>query len=52
MHAAAESSDKSIAFIEGAGHKFRAVDEKYGDTEKILYDFMDKWLSEPGRFIG
>lgn len=48
----AASTDKSIAFIEGAGHRFCAVNEKYGDTEKILYDYMDAWLCKPGRFIG
>lgn len=44
------STDKSIAFVEGASHMFAAIDEKYGDTEKVLYDYMDKWLSAEGRF--
>ena len=45
------SQDKSIAFVEGASHMFAPVDPKWGDTEKVLYDYMAKWLSQPGRFI-
>ncbi|MBE5912650.1 MAG: alpha/beta hydrolase [Pseudobutyrivibrio ruminis] len=46
------SKDKNIAFIYGANHKFEPAKhlEKYpgefGDTIKILYDFVDEWLSE------
>lgn len=47
----AVSSDKEIAFVEGADHMFRPIDEKYGDTEKTLCDYADRWLFSPGRFI-
>lgn len=47
----AGSHDKEIAFVKGADHMFRAIDDKYGDTEKIVYDSVDKWLSKPGRFF-
>lgn len=47
----APGNDKTIAFVEGASHKFQAIDEKYGDTERVLYDYIDRWLSLPGRFL-
>jgi hypothetical protein len=49
--------DKTIAFVEGATHNFDAARncEKYpgqfGDTEKTLFDYVDRWLSQKGRFI-
>ena len=50
------AQDKSLAFVEGAGHMFEA-DRKaaelhgadYGDTVKNLFDYVDAWLSA-GRF--
>lgn len=51
------AADKSIAFIEGAGHmfepdrnaeKYNSAD--YGDTVKNLFDYVARWLSAPGRF--
>lgn len=51
VYAAVPSEDKTIAFVEGADHNFFPISEKYGDTQKILFDHMDKWLSQPGRFI-
>ncbi|MGN0657116.1 MAG: alpha/beta hydrolase [Ruminiclostridium sp.] len=47
----AGSQDKEIAFVEGANHMFRTINEKYGDTEQIVYDYADQWLSMPGRFL-
>lgn len=47
----AVSQDKEIAFVEGAGHLFRSIDDVYGDTEKTLCDYVDQWLAKPGRFI-
>jgi hypothetical protein len=52
-----KSKDKTIAFVEGATHDFTTAKdcEKYpgqfGDAEKTTYDFVDKWLSQKGRFI-
>ena len=52
----AASTDKTIAFVEGAGHNFEVEAEcerwpgQFGDTQKTLYDFMDRWLSKAGRF--
>jgi hypothetical protein len=51
-------TDKTIAFVEGATHNYDTAKdcEKYpgqfGDTIKTLYDYVDKWLSQKGRFIG
>lgn len=51
----AASRDKTIAFVEGATHKFTPAKhlEKYegqfGDTIKTLHDYLDEWLSA-GRF--
>jgi hypothetical protein len=56
----AKSSDKSLAFVEGAVHGFGPCKEcalakglpenYYGDTIKTLYDYIDGWLTKPGRF--
>lgn len=54
----AASTDKSIAFVEGAGHNFTPVrdaeefDGQFGDTERLVFDHVDRWLSAPGRFLG
>ncbi|MCD8122441.1 MAG: alpha/beta hydrolase [Clostridiales bacterium] len=51
----AVGKDKTIAFVEGATHMFRAArrQEEYpgqfGDTMKTLYDYVDEWLIA-GRF--
>jgi hypothetical protein len=50
------SADKSIAFIEGATHVFTTCKPcektpgQFGDTLKTTYDYVDGWLSKPGRF--
>lgn len=44
------SEDKTIAFIEGASHNFNAADPKWGDTEKVLFDYAANWLQE--KFVG
>jgi hypothetical protein len=49
----AKSSDKTLAFVEGALHNFTACTKcpgKFGDTEKTTFDYVDKWLGSPGRF--
>jgi hypothetical protein len=52
----AASPDKTVAFIEGADHMYQPCGKcvkpasAYGDTVKLTYDFVDAWLSKPGRF--
>jgi hypothetical protein len=56
----ARSTDKTLAFVEGAVHNFTPCKEcaiaqgkpanHYGDTVKTLFDYIDGWLSKPGRF--
>jgi hypothetical protein len=52
----ASSRDKSIAFVEGATHVFtpcsacETTPGQFGDTLKTTYDYVDRWLSQPGRF--
>lgn len=49
--------DKTIAFVEGATHNFNTARDseshpgQFGDTLKTMFDFVDKWLSQKGRFI-
>lgn len=51
----AVSQDKTLAFVEGATHKFtpathlEKVPGEFGDTMKTIHDFVDEWLSA-GRF--
>jgi hypothetical protein len=53
----AASSDKSIAFVEGASHTFTPCDERekepgqYGDTSRLTFDHVDEWLGSHGRFL-
>lgn len=57
IYLAATTSDKSIAFVEGAQHTINTCTEcesypgEYGNTVKTAFDYMDTWLSEFGRFI-
>jgi hypothetical protein len=57
IHNHAKSADKTLVYIEGASHGYptcKACEKtpgQYGDTVKTLYDYADKWLSKPGRFI-
>ncbi len=54
----AKSADKQIAFIEGATHGYstcvrcETTPGQFGDTVKTTYDYVDGWLSKPGRFMG
>lgn len=51
----AASKDKTIAFVEGATHKFTPAVHiekfpgEFGDTLKTIHDYVDEWLSA-GRF--
>jgi hypothetical protein len=42
--------DKTFAAVEGAEHSFTPCKSEYGDTRKRLFDFIDGWMSKPGRF--
>lgn len=56
----ARSADKTLAYVEGAVHGFTPCTEcavakglapnYYRDTVKTLFDYIDGWLSKPGRF--
>jgi pimeloyl-ACP methyl ester carboxylesterase len=52
----ARSSDKTLVFVEGATHNFspckpcERTPGQFGDTVKTLYDHVDRWLSQKGRF--
>ena len=54
----AASRDKSLAFMEGAYHSLNTCTPcetypgQYGDTIKPIFDYLDAWLSKPGRFAG
>lgn len=56
IHEHAKSADKTVAFVEGATHGYTACKKcektpgQYGDTVKTTYDYIDSWLSKPGRF--
>lgn len=53
----AKSSDKTLAFVEGASHMYSPCKQcektpgEYGDTVKTLYNYVDSWLSQKGRFV-
>ena len=44
------SRDKTYAAVEGATHMFTPCRPQYGDTVKRTFDFIDTWLTNPGRF--
>ena len=56
IYGLAKSQDKTIAFVEGATHLYTTCTKcerrpgEYGDTVKTTYDYIDGWLSKPGRF--
>lgn len=52
------STDKSIAFVEGASHMFVPAEDaeryrecSYGNALKNTFDYVDMWLSKEGRFL-
>lgn len=54
---AMNTNDKTMVAVEGASHVFTpctaceaALGVSFGDTVKRLFDFVDTWLTEPGRF--
>jgi hypothetical protein len=52
----AKSADKTIVFVEGANHSLTTCTRcektagEFGDTLKTTFDYVDSWLSKPGRF--
>jgi hypothetical protein len=50
-------ADKTIAFVEGATHGFftakdcEAYPGQFGDTIKTMFDYVDGWLGQQGRFL-
>lgn len=56
IHRLARSSDKTLAFVEGATHMYTTCTQceprpgAFGDTLKTTYDYVDGWLARPGRF--
>jgi len=61
IYDATKSADKTYAIEEGAVHgggpctqcaqALGLPPDYFGDTTKRTYDFMDEWLSKPGRFL-
>ncbi|CBF86755.1 predicted protein [Aspergillus nidulans FGSC A4] len=55
--AATKTTDKIIAFVEGAQHTINTCTEcetypgEFGDMIRTAFDYMDVWLGKPGRFI-
>ncbi|MBR0342082.1 MAG: hypothetical protein IJI66_17115 [Erysipelotrichaceae bacterium] len=43
---AIKCKDKTIAFVEGASHNFKAIDERYGDTISSCFNYVDKWIAQ------
>ncbi|HJZ73741.1 MAG TPA: hypothetical protein VKE51_18495 [Vicinamibacterales bacterium] len=43
--------DKQFALVEGATHNFTACRPEYGDTVARTFDYVDGWLTQPGRFL-
>ncbi len=53
----AQSVDKTLAYVEGASHGLTTCTAceqypgEFGNTLKTTYDYVDSWLSKPGRFL-
>ena len=45
------AKDKEFVAVEGGDHFFRPCKPEFGDTYKRAFDYMDVWLSKPGRFL-
>jgi hypothetical protein len=44
------AKDKDYVAVEGANHNMEPCRPEFGDTYKRAFDYMDSWLSKPGRF--
>jgi hypothetical protein len=57
IHNHVKSSDKALVFVEGSTHDYttcKACEKtpgQFGDVRKTLFDYVDGWLSKPGRFM-
>lgn len=53
----AKSRDKTLTYVEGALHgytpcrKCEQYPGQFGDTQQTLFNYIDGWLSEKGRFL-
>ena len=45
------ASDKEFVGVEGANHGFLPCRPEFGDTFTRAFDYVDGWLSKPGRFL-
>jgi hypothetical protein len=43
------AKDKEMVGVEGANHGFTACRPEFGDTFKRTFEYVDSWLSKPGR---
>lgn len=48
-HSAAK--DKEFVAVEGANHSLAPCMPKYGNTRKRAFDFINAWLTKPGRLL-
>jgi pimeloyl-ACP methyl ester carboxylesterase len=48
---ASPSKDKEYLGVEGANHGFLPCKPEFGDTFKRTFDYVDGWLSKPGRLL-
>jgi hypothetical protein len=44
------AKDKEFVAVEGATHTFTPCRPEFGDTRKRWFDYVEAWLSKPGRF--
>jgi hypothetical protein len=57
IHEHVKAADKTLVYVEGATHGYptckpcEKTPGQYGDTVKTIYDYVDGWLSKPGRFL-
>ncbi len=53
----AKSKDKTLVFVEGATHVYTTCKPcektpgEFGNTQTTTYNYVDKWLTAPGRFF-
>jgi hypothetical protein len=57
IHNHTKSADKTLVYVEGATHGYPTCKRcektpgQYGDTVKTIYDYVDGWLNQKGRFL-
>jgi hypothetical protein len=44
------AKDKTMVGVEGANHQFQPCRPEFGNTYERAFDYVDSWLSAPGRF--